>query len=181
MPEQRGSNYREFPGEALPTREQLDGLLLFLSGWFPGFDHIFLSLSTKRSDSLLFGDFGAFFEDNRYQLGICFFTILNGNGFEALEAAERRTDVSFTTPSNNAGHPGDIGHITSHRRGGESDDGHRHRYNSFFHFDRWQAKTTRSVILIRFKPTFVTIRCAFTCSHPCRFLFHDTRIVFFRG
>ena len=126
MPEQRGSDFREFPGKAKPNREQLSGLLLLLSRRFPGVDYIFLSIPTKRSDCRLLGDLGAFLEDNRDELGIRFFAILDGDGLEALEAAKRRTDVSFTTPSNNAGHPGDIRHITSHRRGGESDDGHRH-------------------------------------------------------
>ncbi len=111
------------------SREQLEGSLLLLSRWFPGVNYIFFSIITKRSDRRLFGDFGAFCEDNRYKLGSCFSSIRYGNGFVAFKGAERRTDVSFATPSSNAGHPGDIGHITSHRRGGESDDGHRHGYD----------------------------------------------------
>ena len=83
---------------------------------------------TKGGYCSLFSDFSAVFEDDGYELGISFFSILNGNGFEALKTGERRTDVSFTASSNNTGHPGNIGHVR-HRRGGESCDGHRHRYN----------------------------------------------------
>ncbi|HQW30122.1 MAG TPA: hypothetical protein PK529_13100 [Verrucomicrobiales bacterium] len=39
---------------------------------------------TKGSYCRLFGDFSAVFEDDGYELGISLFSILNGNGFEAL-------------------------------------------------------------------------------------------------
>jgi hypothetical protein len=92
---------------------------------FPGFDNILLSLVPKRSDGRFFGDFGAFFEGNRHELSIRFLTILYSNGFEALEAAERRTDVSFAASSRYAGHPGNIGHV-GHRGCREGHDGHGH-------------------------------------------------------
>lgn len=113
-------------GRSQATPERIRGLLFFLG--FPGVDNIFPSFVTERGNCRLFRDFGAVFEDHRYKLSIRFFSFLYSDGFEALETTERRTDVSFAASSNNAGHPGNIGHV-SHRRGGESHDGHRHGYN----------------------------------------------------
>jgi hypothetical protein len=95
---------------------------------FPGFDNILLSFIAKGGNSRLLGYFGAFFKGNRYELSIRFLTILYSNGFEALETAERRTDVSFAASSNNTGHPGNIGHV-GHRGGREGHDCHGHGYN----------------------------------------------------
>ena len=42
---------------------------------------------------------------------------------------------------------------------------------SFFILISGGLKTTRLTNLIRFEPTFVTKRCVFARSHPCKFLF----------
>ncbi len=113
-------------GKSQANPERIRILLLGLG--FPGFDNILLSFVTKRGNRRLFRDFGTFFEDYRYKLSIRFCTIFNSDGFEALEAAERRTDVSFAPSSRYTGHPGNIGHV-SHRGGREGHDGHGHGYN----------------------------------------------------
>jgi hypothetical protein len=110
-------------GKHLGATDQNRGGPLLLR--FPGFDNILLSFVSESGDCRLFGDFGAFFEGNRYELSIRFLTILYSNGFEALETTERRTDVSFAASSNNTGHPGNIGHV-GHRGCRESHDGHGH-------------------------------------------------------
>jgi hypothetical protein len=110
-------------GKHLGATDQNRGGPLLLR--FPGFDNILLSFVSESGDCRLFGDFGAFFEGNRYELSIRFFTILYSNGFEALKTAERRTDVSFAASSNNTGHPGNIGHV-GHRGCREGHDGHGH-------------------------------------------------------
>lgn len=113
-------------GKSRANPERIRGLLRFFG--FPGFDYILPSFVAEGSNGRFFRDFGAFFEDNRYKLSFRFGTIFNSDGFEALETTERRTDVPFAASSNNAGHPGNIGHV-SHRRGGEGHDGQGHGYN----------------------------------------------------
>jgi len=67
-------------GEAAP--EWTRGLLFGLG--LPGVNNILCRMVTKGSYCRLFGDFSAVFEDDGYELGISLFSILNGNGFEAL-------------------------------------------------------------------------------------------------
>jgi len=105
--------------------------LLFLG--FPGFDHVLRRIIAEGRDRFFFGDFGAFCEDYRRDLSFRLFSIFNRNGFEPFQLAERRTDVPFAAASRHAGHAGQKGHLTSHRRGGEGHEGHHHGYDFVFH------------------------------------------------
>jgi hypothetical protein len=120
-----------------------------LSFGFPGINHILRRTVAKRCDRILFGNFGAFCEDYCNELSIWLRSIFNSNGLETLQLAERRTDVPFAAASRNAGHAGQKGHLTCHRRRGEGHEGHHHGYNFVFHFihlDRQPEVADRTMI-----------------------------------
>jgi|GEM_PF-897600 len=68
-----------------------------------------------------------------YLLGSCFFALLNSDGLEARQGAERRTDVLFASASRYAGHAGNICHVIRHCQRSKSEECQRHSCDNFLH------------------------------------------------
>jgi len=132
FPARRAPNKKKDSGEQTPepfssclARIQGASALLFRLRFVPGLDDVLGSFVSKSLNGLILGDFFRAVGDHGYFLGSCFFPLLDGDGGEAGQGAERRTDVSFASASDHAGHAGNVSDLLGHRHGGESENCHR--------------------------------------------------------